>query len=120
MDPRKWLPKTPLLGSYSCVYCGGIANTSDHTPPRCLLPRKLPADIQAMTVPACKACNAAFATDEMRAAAIIYTVSFIEEDRQATSPRGWMHAAMQRDRSLRVFIEERWARMVFSTRTARS
>ena len=90
-----------------CVYCGNIANTSDHTPPRCLLPRRLPVDVQAMTMPACTACNLAYAQDELRTAAIICTVSLTKADREAVAEGGWVYSAMQRDQVLRTFIGER-------------
>lgn len=107
MDPRKWLPRLPLFRAPACVYCGGPANTSDHTPPRCLLPRKLPEDVQAMTVPACTPCNGGFAVDEMRVAAIVCTVSFAQNDRDAVAPGGWVHSAMQSDRALHEFVSSR-------------
>jgi hypothetical protein len=90
-----------------CVYCGGVSNTSDHTPPRCLLPRKLPVDVQAMTMPACSACNSAYAQDEVRTAAVICTVSFTKADREAVVEGGWVYSAMQQDKLLRQFIDER-------------
>ncbi len=107
MDPRKWLPSLPLFRSPACVYCGGPADTSDHTPPRCFLPRKLPEDVQAMTVPACAQCNGRYAGDEMRVAAIVCTVSFTRTDREAVAPGGWVHSAMQSDRALREFVSSR-------------
>lgn len=110
MDTRKWLPSLPLFGSSKCVYCGGAADTSDHTPPRCFLPRKLPTNIQLMTIPACSPCNRSFQMDELRAAAIICAVSFTDYDRAAVAEGGWLHAAMQRDRRLRDFIDNRLQR----------
>src|SRR5690242_9639451 len=110
MDTRKWLPSLPLFGRSTCVYCGGAATTSDHTPPRCFLPRELPAKIQLMTVPACPPCNQSFQLDELRTAAMICTVSFTEYDRAALAEGGWMYRASQRDRRLRNFIERRLAK----------
>ena len=107
MDRNKWQPKLPLFGSPICVYCGRAADTSDHTPPRCFLPRKLPPDVQAMTVPACAPCNAGHSTDEIRAAAVVCTVSFTEADRKAAGAGGWVHTAIQRDKKLRLFIQRR-------------
>ena len=107
MDPRKWLPNSPLFRTPACVYCGGSADTSDHTPPRCLLPKKLPEDVQAMTVPACTKCNGGFAEDEMRVAAVVCTVSFMQADCDAVSPGGWVHSAMQSDNALHEFISSR-------------
>jgi len=107
MDPRKWLPRLPLFRAPACVYCGGPADTSDHTPPRCLLPKKLPETVQAMTVPACTPCNGGFSADELRVAAVVCTVSFTQNDREAVAPGGWVHSAMQADRALQEFISSR-------------
>lgn len=107
MDPRKWLPSLPLFKSVACVYCGAPANSTDHSPPRCLLPRNLPDDFQVITVPACSGCNGQFSEDEARTAAIVSTVSFLEEDRIAVAPGGRIYRAMARDASLRKFIGER-------------
>lgn len=107
MDRRKWLSSSTLFGRPACLYCGGVADTSDHTPPRCFLPRTLPADVQVMTVPACHGCNTSFQQDELRAAAILCTVSFTSADRGAVAQGGWVNAAIERDRSLRDFIEKR-------------
>lgn len=90
-----------------CCYCGGPANTSDHTPPRCLLPKKLPNNVQAMTIPACSDCNGGFAVDEMRVAAIVCTVSFVQADRDAVAEGGWVASAMRRDAALGEFISSR-------------
>lgn len=107
MDFRKWFPGLPLFGTRSCVYCGGPADTSDHTPPRCLLPAPLPHDLQVMTIPACAGCNGGFSQDELRTAAIICTVSFSAADQVAVAPGGWVHAAMGRDEGLRHFVGTR-------------
>jgi hypothetical protein len=107
MDPRKWLPSLPLFGSLACVYCGGSADTSDHTPPQCLLPKPLPTHVQVMTVPACSQCNGEFSQDEMRTAAVLCTVSFSKADQVAIAPGGWVHSAMQRDSALRDFVGKR-------------
>ena len=60
-----------------------------------------------MTVPACKKCNSGYSTDEMRAAAVISTVSFTAADIEAVKPGGWVHAAKEHDRSLKTFIDSR-------------
>lgn len=107
MDPRKWFPSMPLFGKRACVYCGGPADTSDHTPPRSLLPTPFPEGVQAMTLPACTSCNGGFSQDEIRTAAVVCTVSFTAGDRNAVAPGGWLHSAMERDASLREFIASR-------------
>lgn len=107
MDRRKWFPESPLFAASVCCYCGGPADTSDHTPPRCLLPKKLPTSVQAMTIPACSSCNGRYALDESHVAAVVCTVSFKDEDREAVMPGGWVASAMQRDASLDSFIKSR-------------
>lgn len=107
MDRRKWFPSLPLFRAPACCYCGGPADSSDHTPPRCLLPRKLPNALQAMTIPACTTCNGGFAQDEMRVAAIVSTISFTSYDRDAVGSGGWVKAAMDADRALNSFITDR-------------
>lgn len=107
MDRRKWFPALPLFDAPACCYCSGPANSSDHTPPRCLLPKPLPNTLQAMTIPACAACNSGYSADEMRVAAIVATVSFTPQDREAVCAGGWVHSALQNDRSLKEFIDSR-------------
>jgi hypothetical protein len=107
MNPNKWLPKLPLFGKHMCVHCGGAAETHDHTPPRCLLPRKLPGNFQAMTVPACSVCNNAYSNEENYVAAMIGTVGFTKGDREAVAEGGWIHSSMQRDNKLRKFVTDR-------------
>jgi hypothetical protein len=107
MDRRKWFPAMPLFGAPACCYCGGPANSSDHTPPRCLLPKTLPNNLQAMTIPACTTCNSGYSDDEMRVAAIVSTVSFTPQDREAVRAGGWVHSALQTDRALNNFISSR-------------
>ena len=77
MDNRKGLERLSLFGGYQCVFCGGVADTTDHTPPKCLLERPYPADL--MTVPACENCNSGFSRDEAFLKAVLAHVSF-EED----------------------------------------
>jgi hypothetical protein len=77
------------------------------TPPRCLLPRKLPNDAQAMTIPACSTCNGGYAADEMRLAAVVCTVSFTRHDREAVVVGGWVHSALRSDAALSQFISSR-------------
>jgi hypothetical protein len=107
MNTGKWISRLPLFGTPMCVYCGGVANTSDHTPPLCLLPRSLPKNFQAMTVPACTACNTGYSKDEELTEAIICIVSFTNADREAVAEGGRLYLKMQRHHALRDFIDER-------------
>jgi hypothetical protein len=97
----------PLFEAPACCYCGGPANSSDHTPPRCLLPKPLPNNVQAMTIPACAACNSGYSAEEMRVAAMVATVSFTPQDREAVCAGGRVHSALQSDRTLKEFIASR-------------
>lgn len=44
-----------------CIYCGEIAETKDHVPPKCFLDKPYPI---LKTVPACFQCNNAFSLNE--------------------------------------------------------
>ncbi len=60
-----------------------------------------------MTIPACKDCNNKYSNDELRAAALICTVSFTKTDIEATGAGGWVHAALEQDNALKGFINSR-------------
>lgn len=45
-----------------CVYCGNAATTRDHVPPRAVFVPPVPANLK--TVPACRACNDAWARSD--------------------------------------------------------
>lgn len=60
-----------------------------------------------MTIPACSQCNSGYSGDETRVAAIVATVSFVQHDREAVKEGGWVHSALQRDRTLGSFIASR-------------
>jgi hypothetical protein len=45
-----------------CVYCGEIASTKDHVPPKLLFARPRPANL--ITVPSCRRCNSGFEKDD--------------------------------------------------------
>jgi hypothetical protein len=99
MDPNKWLPIVSLDKSLACVYCGSPADSKDHAPPKCLLPRPFPKGLRAITVPSCKSCNIGFAEDDLKFAAVICTVSFMTQDRLAVAKDGWVYRRMQRNRA---------------------
>jgi len=97
----------PLIGGPICIYCGALGNTSDHIPPRCLLPPTLPNDLQAMTVPACEDCNSSYSADDMRVAAVVAIVSCMPQDREAVADGGRIHRRLRADHALREFIDNR-------------
>jgi hypothetical protein len=45
-----------------CIYCGAVATTRDHVPPKFLLGKPLPANLR--TVPCCRSCNNEASLDE--------------------------------------------------------
>ncbi|HEX6533042.1 MAG TPA: hypothetical protein VF041_00510 [Gemmatimonadaceae bacterium] len=45
-----------------CIYCGQLANTHDHAPPKLLMTRPYPPNM--ITVPSCRACNQGASLDE--------------------------------------------------------
>ncbi len=57
-----------LIGS--CIYCGGLAETRDHVPSKCLLDKPYPENLPV--VGCCDNCNQSFSSDEQ------YFACFIE------------------------------------------
>lgn len=55
-----------------CIYCGGIADTRDHVPSRCLLEPPYPENLPV--VDACTPCNRGFSQDEEYLACLIESV----------------------------------------------
>ncbi len=53
-----------------CIYCGGVADTRDHVPSKCLLDKPYPDNLPV--VGCCYDCNQSFSSDE------IYFACFIE------------------------------------------
>jgi hypothetical protein len=47
---------------FRCLYCGVMATTRDHVPPRCLLEKPYPPNLK--TISACSKCNKSFSLDE--------------------------------------------------------
>jgi hypothetical protein len=56
----------------NCVYCGAVATTRDHTPPKVLLEKPFPSNLR--TVPACRSCNAGWSLDEQYMAVVLAQV----------------------------------------------
>lgn len=49
-------------GNNRCIYCGNMANTKDHTPPKSFFSRPAPSNL--ITIPACLECNKSYSNDE--------------------------------------------------------
>jgi hypothetical protein len=54
-----------------CIYCGKIADTKDHVPPKCFFLKPAPSNL--ITVPSCFACNNSFSQDEEYARTVFAT-----------------------------------------------
>jgi len=52
-----------------CIYCGSLAQTNDHVPPKCFLEKPLPHNLS--TVSACLSCNQFFSRHEQYAIALL-------------------------------------------------
>jgi hypothetical protein len=105
MNTRKRLPKAPLFSTDLCVYCGSIADTRDHAPPRCFLRQPMPTSICLMTLPSCKRCNSAFSFDENVVKTIMALISEQVDLAAERQPGGRVDRALTRDRRLRSLID---------------
>jgi len=56
-----------------CVYCGGLSDSNDHSPPKCLLEEPFPPNLT--TLPCCTGCNQSFSKDEEFTAFVLQHVS---------------------------------------------
>jgi len=103
MNTRSGLPTAPS-GKSLCVYCGVLADSKDHAPPKCLMLPPLPSNL--ITLPACEGCNNGFSFDENVVRAFISLVGnhpHLEEERK---PGGWFERTMQRNPKIRQILEE--------------
>src|SRR5947209_14710575 len=100
MDTRSQLPASPLFGCRFCVYCGSVADTNDHAPPRCFLRRPLPSNLNLMTLPACGECNSGFSFDENLVKTILALTSKHPELVAERQPGGRVGRALARDARL--------------------
>src|SRR5271165_919227 len=64
----------------TCVFCGAIATTSDHVPPKNLFIPPRPTDL--ITVPACEICNGGTSTLDEE-----FRVFVLPSDGRRNSPR---------------------------------
>jgi hypothetical protein len=89
---------------HHCVYCGGVADTKDHTPPRGLLRKPLPSNL--ITLPACRKCNHGFSYDEKVVRAFLALINEHPDMTAERAPGGWLDSTCKRDPSLRKILEE--------------
>src|SRR5690242_16264078 len=60
MDQLNNLADNRLI--HGCIYCGGLAETRDHVPSKCLLEQPYPTNLPV--VGCCDSCNQNFSKDE--------------------------------------------------------
>ena len=93
----------------ACVYCGAIAVTRDHVPPRCFLEEPLPQNL--LTVPSCRECNDAFSLDEQYLQVVIASVGHTPELMAKVDKGGIVDRALERapalDQRIADSLEER-------------
>src|SRR5215469_1001870 len=102
MNTRASLPKT-AGGKPLCVYCGLIADSKDHAPPKCLMLPPLPSNL--ITLPACKECNNGFSFDENVVRAFLSLIGnhpHLEEERK---PGAWLDRTLQRSPRIKQILE---------------
>ncbi len=56
----------------ACIYCGGLPDTRDHVPSKCLLDRPFPENLPI--VDCCNECNQSFSRDEQYLACLLKSV----------------------------------------------
>jgi hypothetical protein len=100
---RQQANQPPLLDGDLCAYCGGLASTKDHTPPRNLLRSPLPN--HTITVPACRECNEGYSFDEALFKVVLAFSSEHPELVAARAADGSVGRALERDRRLREIYE---------------
>ena len=47
-----------------CIYCGSVATTRDHVPPKAIFPKWRRKLAKPITVPSCASCNEGFSLDD--------------------------------------------------------
>lgn len=85
-----------------CIYCGGLAETRDHVPSKCLLDKPYPENLPV--VGCCDACNQNFSSDEQ------YFACFIECVKSGSTnlediKRDYIRDIFEKSPSLRKRIE---------------
>jgi hypothetical protein len=102
MNTRSRLPETPL-GNKLCVYCGQVADTNDHAPPRCLLLPPLPCNL--ITLPACQVCNNGFSSHENVVRAFLALIGVHPHLVGEREPGGWLERTCERNPKLQAILE---------------
>lgn len=98
-----WLPKLSSTETHKCIYCGKLADTRDHAPPRCLLLPPLPSNL--ITLPACQSCNNGFSFDENVVRAFFALVGLHPHLVTERMPGGWLDKTLGRSPKIRRILE---------------
>ena len=85
---------TPSRGRDACVYCGALATSRDHVPPRFLLEEPLPRDL--LTVPSCSDCNRSFSLDEQYLQVVIAKIGHVPHLMAKVEKGGIVDRALER------------------------
>ncbi|RYD53577.1 MAG: hypothetical protein EOP52_05435 [Sphingobacteriales bacterium] len=85
-----------------CIHCGGLPDTRDHVPSKCLLDRPYPENIPVTGC--CNSCNQSFSIDEQYLVCLIESVLCGSTDPEKIN-RKYVADIMRRVPSLRARIE---------------
>src|SRR5947209_13588347 len=88
-----------------CAYCKGPNESSDHSPPKCLLIWPPPPAMKVLTVPSCLQCNRQSSRHENLVSIVLALVGRHPVLREYRSIGGKVERAFARDPSLRKTIE---------------
>ncbi len=94
--------KRPRLSRLFCVYCGTIATTRDHVPPKVLLDKPFPSNLR--TVPSCKSCNNNASLDEQYLSVLLGEISSAPSINAKCAPSGSIYRTLLSSPALKVRI----------------
>lgn len=77
-----------------CIYCGELATTRDHVPPKILIPKenRKKSDKDLIVVPACKNCNQNFSKDDEYFRVVVSSIRHVAEQPEAQK----LHSSIKR------------------------
>lgn len=96
-SPRKF------QGQPICVYCGRVADSKDHAPPKCLMLPPLPSNL--ITLPACMECNNGFSFDENVVRAFLSLIGNHPHLVEERKPGAWLERTLQRSPKIKQILE---------------
>ena len=85
---------TASRGQGACVYCGAMATSREHVPPRFLLEKPLPPDL--LTVRSCTDCNRSFSLDEQYMQVVIAKIGHVPQLMARVEKAGIVDRALER------------------------